>query len=415
MQFTNETARDAYRAEKARLEKFRAMNLSLDMSRGKPCAEQIELSLGLLDEYAKLAGTAKRYLNYGSLDGIPEAKALFASLCRVDPESEIMVCGNSSLNVMYDCLIRAMQYGVLGGTPLCRQPGELKWLCPVPGYDRHFAITESLGFKMINIPMDDFGPDMSVVEECVKDPAVKGIWCVPKYSNPHGCVYSAERIERFARLRPASPDFRAYWDNAYMLHDFNGRSELADVFAASKAFGSSDLFYMFGSTSKMTIAGAGVAWLCASRANISDMRKRLSVQTIGYNKLNQLAHVNFFESAGGIRAHMSRHAAILRPKFDLCQSVFAEELTGLCSWSKPDGGYFISLNVPAGLAKKTVALAKSIGVTLTPAGSAFPYRIDPNDSNIRIAPTYPSLADLGVAMRALCCCAKYVWAESLIT
>lgn len=414
MKFTPENAKKIYEQEKERYDSYKKLNLKLDMSRGKPNPEQLDVSDGLFEVFGtlkeKMNGTD--YRNYGLLDGIPEAKKLFAELSGVK-DTEIIVMGNSSLNVMYDTVQRAMQFGICGETPLNKQ-GKIKWLCPVPGYDRHFAITETFGIEMINIPMKGDGPDMDMVEELVKDESVKGIWCVPKYSNPQGIVYSDEIVERFAALKPAAKDFRIYWDNAYMIHYITKDVPLKNIFEAAKVHGNEDLVYMFGSTSKMTFAGAGIAWLCASEKNITDIKKYMGFQTIGYDKLNQLAHVLYFGNADGLRAHMAKHAAMLRPRFETVLSILDEELTELCKWNKPEGGYFIGIDLPKHTAKRAVGLAKEAGVTMTNAGATYPYRNDPDDSNVRIAPTYPSIDELKTAMKVFCCCVKIAWAEKYI-
>lgn len=414
MQFTPENAKKIYEQEKQRYDSYKGLNLRLDMSRGKPNTEQLDVSDGLFEVFGKLKeylGTVD-YRNYGFLDGIPESKKLFAELSGVK-ETEIIVMGNSSLNVMYDTVQRAMQFGVCGGEPFNKQ-GKIKWLCPVPGYDRHFAITETFGIEMINIPMKDDGPDMDMVEEYVKDESVKGIWCVPKYSNPQGIVYSDEVVERFAALKPAAKDFRIYWDNAYMIHYITKDVPLKNIFDAARAYGNEDLIYMFGSTSKMTFAGAGIAWLCASEKNVAAVKKYMTFQTIGHDKLNQLAHVSYFRNADGIKAHMKKHAEMLRPRFETVLEILDEELNGLCKWVKPDGGYFIGIDLPEFTAKRAVGLAKEAGVTMTAAGATYPYGKDPKDSNVRIAPTYPSTDELQTAMRVFCCCVKLAWAEKYI-
>ncbi len=414
MIYTPDKAKEIYENEKKRYDEFVSLGLNLDMSRGKPNKEQLDISDGMFDEIYRSKGIigSNDYRNYGILDGIPEAKKIFADLSGVT-ESQIIIMGNSSLNIMYDTVQRAMQFGVLGGVPFNKQ-GKIKWICPVPGYDRHFSVTEVFGIEMINVPMKSDGPDMDMIEELVKDESVKGVWCVPKYSNPQGIVYSDEVVERFAALKPAAKDFRIYWDNAYMIHYITEDVPLLNIFDAAKKYGNEDLIYMFGSTSKMTFAGAGVAWICASENNIADIKKYMGYQTIGFNKLNQLAHVLFFKSADGIREHMKKHAEMIRPRFDLVLNILDEELGGLCEWVKPAGGYFIGIDLPDFTAKRAVALSKAAGVTMTGAGATYPYKKDPRDRNVRIAPTYPSEEELAAAMRVFCCSVKLAWAEKIL-
>lgn len=391
----------------SRFEAFKAMNLKLDMSRGKPCKEQLDLSMGLLDALNSASNLVRKtdYRNYGGIDGVAELKKIFCELIGVS-ESEIIVGGNSSLNLMYDSVQRAMQFGVLGGVPLNKQ-SDNKWLCPVPGYDRHFAVTETFGFDLINVPMTDAGPDMDMVKALVKDPTVKGIWCVPKYSNPEGIVYSAETVKRMAALKPASPDFRIYWDNAYMIHSLTQEGDdLLNIFDEAKKAGNPDIVYIFGSTSKITFAGAGVAFIASSEANIAEIKKRMGIQTIGPDKINQYAHALFFGNAENLLNHMRKHEAIIKPKFDMVLKILSEELTGIASWKTPRGGYFISCDLPEGTAKKTIELCAEAGVKFTPAGSTYPYKHDPKDSNVRIAPTLPPIEELETAMRVFCVAAK---------
>ncbi|MBO5776671.1 MAG: aminotransferase class I/II-fold pyridoxal phosphate-dependent enzyme [Clostridia bacterium] len=402
--------------EQARYEEYKAMNLKLDMSRGKPCKEQLDLSMDMLDCINSKSNLVRKidYRNYGIADGIPELKELFGALLGGISKDEIIVAYNASLNLMYDTIQRAMQFGILGNTPWNKEE-KLKWLCPVPGYDRHFAITELFGFDMINVPCDDNGPDMDMIEELVKDPTVKGMWCVPKYSNPMGIIYSDEVVKRLAALKPAAKDFRIMWDNAYMVHSLYGQDQLLDIYAEAKKNGNEDIVYIFGSTSRVTFSGAGVAFMAGSKANMDDARKYMGKQTIGPDKLSQLMHATYFNSVESIYAHMEKHAAILRPKFEAVLEILEEEFwnTGIATWNKPRGGYFISCFLAEGTAKRTVALAKEAGVVFTGAGATYPYKNDPADSNVRIAPTLPPMDELITAMRIFCCCAKVAYLEKL--
>ncbi len=401
-------------------EAAKARGLKLDMSRGKPSSAQLDVSNALLDtidsheQYISSSGIDCR--NYGNLEGIPEARKLMGDLMEV-PAENVFVCGNASLNVMYDCVASSMLFGVMGSTPWCRLD-KVKFLCPVPGYDRHFKITESLGIEMINIPMTEDGPDMDMVEKLVsEDPAVKGIWCVPKYSNPQGYVYSDETVRRFASLKPAAEDFRIYWDNAYAIHYIYDESiRIPEILSECEKAGNPDIVYEFCSTSKISFAGSGISAMASSPANLEWIKKRLTVQTISYDKINQLRHVLYFKDGDGLRAQMKKHADFLRPKFDAVLEIFEEELggTGAGSWIKPLGGYFISFETPEGCAKKVVAKCREAGVVLTEAGAPFPYGIDPRDSNIRIAPSYPSLEELKEAARLFTLCVKIAAAEKLL-
>ena len=407
-ELTNERKQELLKQELARYEEFKAMDLKLDMSRGKPSKEQLDLSMGIFDvlnSSSSLKGK-QDYRNYGINDGIPEIKAIFTELLGIT-DDEIIVSGNASLVLMYDTIQRAMQFGVLGGEPWNKQ-GKIKWLCPVPGYDRHFAVTELFGIEMINVPMNDEGPDMDMVEELVKDPSVKGIWCVPKYSNPMGIIYSDEVVRRFAALKPAAEDFRIMWDNAYMVHALYGQDKMLDIFAEAKKYGNEDIVYMFGSTSKISFAGAGIAFIAGSKRNMDSLRKLINIQSIGPDKVSQYAHALFFKNADGIYAQMEKHAEILRPKFDAVLAILDEELgdTGIAKWNKPRGGYFVSCFLKKGTAKRTVQLAKEAGVTFTGAGATYPYKNDPDDSNLRIAPTLPPIDELRTAMKIFCCAAK---------
>ena len=399
----------------------KAKGLALDMSRGKPSAKQLDVSLGLLDtinsssDLKALDGTDCR--NYGVLDGIPEAKKLMADMMGTTPE-HVIIYGNASLNIMYDQVSRAYTHGILGNTPWCKLD-KVKFLCPVPGYDRHFAITERFGIEMINIPMSESGPDMGMVEEYVsKDASVKGIWCVPKYSNPQGYTYSEETVKRMAALKPAAEDFRIFWDNAYVIHDLydDNKDEIADIISECEKAGNPDMVFEFASTSKVSFPGSGIAALATSANNIADIKKQLTIQTIGHDKLNQLRHVRFFKDINGLKEHMRKHAEFMRPKFEAVESVLEEELGGLGigSWTEPKGGYFISFEALDGCAKAIVAKCKEAGVKLTGAGATFPYGKDPKDSNIRIAPSFPTPEEMKQAADLFVLCVKLVSVEKLL-
>ena len=399
----------------------KAKGLALDMSRGKPSAKQLDVSLGLLDtinsssDLKALDGTDCR--NYGVLDGIPEAKKLMADMMGTTPD-HVIVYGNASLNIMYDQISRAYTHGILGNTPWCKLD-KVKFLCPVPGYDRHFAITERFGIEMINIPMSESGPDMGIVEEYVsKDASVKGIWCVPKYSNPQGYTYSEETVKRMAALKPAAEDFRIFWDNAYVIHDLydDNKDEIADIISECEKAGNPDMVFEFASTSKVSFPGSGIAALATSANNIADIKKQLTIQTIGHDKLNQLRHVRYFKDINGLKEHMRKHAEFMRPKFEAVESVLEEELGGLGigSWTEPKGGYFISFEAMDGCAKAIVAKCKEAGVKLTGAGATFPYGKDPKDSNIRIAPSFPTPEEMKQAADLFVLCVKLVSVEKLL-
>ncbi len=390
-----------------RYEEFKSSNLSLDMTRGKPCAEQLDLSNGMLslpgeETYTDSAGTDCR--NYGGLDGIREAKKLFGDILGIEPEG-VIIGGNSSLTLMYEALVRALLFGVPGGSGPWKDGGSLKFLCPSPGFDRHFSMTQHLNFELISIDMNDDGPDMEQVEAVASsDPSVKGIWCVPKYSNPTGVIYSDEVVERLATFRTAAPDFRVIWDNAYAEHSLSGETDsLRNIMDVCRENGTEDRVLMFASTSKITHAGAGVSAIAGSQANVADVKKHLTMQTIGPDKLNQLRHVQFLGDIHELRDHMREHARILKPKFDLVDKVLQRELGGMSSvdWTRPRGGYFVSLDVPDGCASKSVELAGEAGVKYTPAGATFPYGRDPRDRNIRIAPTFLPLEDIEPALEVL--------------
>lgn len=420
-----EMSKEELLQEKAALEaeyaKIKEMGLSLDMSRGKPAAEQLDLSMGILDTVdAKSVvksenGTDLR--NYGVLDGIPEAKKLIGDMVGAKPEN-VIVYGNSSLNIMYDQIARAEIFGIFGNTPWSKLD-KVKFLCPVPGYDRHFAITEEFGIEMINIPMTEDGPDMDMVEQYVNnDAAVKGIWCVPKYSNPQGVVYSDETVRRFANLKPAAADFRIFWDNAYVVHHLyeDNQAQILNILDECEKAGNPDIVFQFCSTSKVSFPGAGIAAISASAANIADIKKKLTIQTIGHDKINQLRHVKFFKDQKGIQEHMMKQAAIIRPKFEMVEEMLTEEIAsrGIGTWMHPLGGYFISFEALEGCAKKIVEKCKEAGVVLTGAGSPYPYKKDPKDSVIRIAPTYPSMDELKEAAKVFTVVVRLVSVDKLL-
>ena len=402
-------------------DEIKAQGLALDMSRGKPAPDQLDLSMKMMEVLAGDADlkceTGVDCRNYGVIDGIPEAKRLLGEMSEVEPEN-IIIYGNSSLNVMFDTIARSYSHGVMGNTPWCKLD-KVKFLCPVPGYDRHFRITEFFGIEMINIPMSPEGPDMDMVEKYVnEDPTVKGIWCVPKYSNPQGYTYSEETVKRFAHLKPAAPDFRIYWDNAYSIHHLydDNQDFLLEILDECAKAGNPDIVYKFTSTSKVSFPGSGIAAVAASKANLDDFRKYMTVQTSGHDKLNQLRHVRFFKDINGLHEHMRKHADILRPKFEMVLATLDKELNGLGigEWTKPHGGYFISFDAMEGCAKAIVAKAKEAGVVMTGAGATYPYGNDPKDSNIRIAPSYPSIEELGKAAEVFVLCVKLVSVEKLL-
>ena len=392
-------------------------NLSLDLSRGKPNAEQLDVSQGLLSypvtkEDCMEGGFDCR--NYGILDGMPSAQRLFADIYGI-PANYISIGGNSSLQLMYDTLSRAMLFGVKGSLrPWCQESG-LKWICVTPGYDRHFKITEVLGFELIGVKMTENGPDMDEVERLVRDPKVKGIWCVPKYSNPTGNTYSDETVRRLASMECAAPDFRIMWDNAYAVHDFNENGDrLLDIFAEAEKCGNLDRVFYFASTSKITFPGAGVSILAASPANLDQMRPYLSTQTIGYDKINQIRHVKYLKNAECAHAHMMQLAELIGKKFDITLAALSElDGLGIAEWSRPNGGYFISLDVMSGCAKRVFELMKNAGVTLTPVGATFPYGKDPEDKNLRLAPTYPTDDELKLACEILVVAVKLAALEKI--
>ena len=396
--------------------------LNLNMSRGKPEKGQLDMGMGLMSvlgadcDMKSEDGTDCR--NYGELDGIMEAKVLMAGIMGVRNPEDVILFGNGSLSTMYDAVCRSFVKGVLGSTPWCKLD-HVKFLCPAPGYDRHFAITELFGIEMITIPMTPAGPDMDLVEKYVsEDPAVKGIWCVPKYSNPQGYTYSDETVRRFAALKPAAKDFRIYWDNAYSIHDLydDKKDELLEILSECEKAGNPDMVYEFSSLSKVTFSGAGIAAFASSKANVEETKKFMSIMTIGYDKINQLRHVRYFKNVEGLKAHMQKHAAILRPKFEAVLGILDKELGGLGigEWTKPLGGYFISFEAMEGCAKAIVAKCREAGVVMTGAGATFPYGKDPKDSNIRIAPTFPNAQELEAAAELFVLCVKLVSVEKLL-
>ena len=417
-------SREALRQLQAQLQQryegYKAQGLKLNMARGKPSAEQLDLSMGLLDILNSnsdlRASTGDDCRNYGLADGLPEMRQLFADMMGLDAD-HIIVGGNSSLNMMFDAISCCMTHGFPGSKPWSQQ-GHLKFLCPSPGYDRHFAVTEYFGFELITVPMLETGPDMDMVESLVSsDPAIKGIWCVPKYSNPMGITFSDETVRRFAALKPAAPDFRIFWDNAYCVHDLTDTPDhLLNLWEECRKCNSVDLPIFFASTSKITFPGAGVAAMGASEKNLKVFREHYKYQTIGPDKINQLRHLAFLKDIDGVHAQMQKHRAIIEPKFHVVEETLQRELGGkdVATWTNPNGGYFISVDVLDGCAKRTVALCKEAGVTLTGAGATFPYHKDPNDRNIRVAPTFPPIEELKVAADLFCLCVQLAACEKLL-
>ena len=419
-----EMSKEELASLKEQLEKvykeYQGKNLKLNMARGKPSPEQLDLSLPMMDilnsksDYTCADGDVR---NYGVLTGIKEARELMGQMMDA-PADNIIMYGSSSLTLMYDTVSRSYSHGVMGNTPWCKLD-KVKFLCPVPGYDRHFAITESFGIELINIPLHDDGPDMDMVEQYVNnDETVKGIWCVPLYSNPSGQSYSDEVVKRFAHLKPAAKDFRIFWDNAYCVHhlDPDHPDHVLDILSECEKAGNPDMVYKFGSTAKVTFPGAGISAIAASKANLEDMKKQMNVQMISHDKINQLRHVRFFKDLDGIKAHMRKQAAILRPRFEAVDEILTRELGGLeiGTWTKPHGGYFVSFDSLDGCAKAIVAKCKDAGVVMTGAGATYPYGKDPHDSNIRIAPSFPSLDELKMAAEIFCVCVKLVSIDKLL-
>lgn len=397
---------------------YKKQGLKLDMSRGKPCTEQLDLSDGLFSHTDKLfSDDGFDCRNYGLLDGIKEMKVLFSELFNVATD-ELIIGGNSSLNLMYDLIAKAFNHGLNGFEKPWSKLDKIKFLCPSPGYDRHFAITELFGVEMIVVPIKKDGPDMDMIEAIVaEDESIKGMWSIPMYSNPTGITYSDEVVKRLAYMKTKASDFTIIWDNAYGLHHlYDTQDKLADIMALCREAGNPDRVYMFSSTSKVTFPGAGVAFMASSKANIEHIKKLISKQTIGYNKINMLLHTRFLKNAENVREHMKKHAEIIRPKFEAVNEILEKNLSGkgVASWNKPNGGYFISLDVYEGCARKTVQLAKEAGVIFTPAGATFPYGEDPRDSNIRIAPTYPPVSELRTAIEVLCVCVELAALDKIL-
>lgn len=420
----SEMTKEQLKAEREEVNKqyqqLKSLGLKLNMARGKPNKDQLDLSMGMLDALSGEDLVGEEGIdcrNYGVLDGVIEAKRLLSAMieCSVD---QIIIYGNSSLNVMYDTVARSMTHGVMGSTPWAKLD-KVKFLCPVPGYDRHFAITEFFGIEMINVPLNEDGPDMDMVEDLVsKDDSIKGIWCVPKYSNPSGVTYSDETVRRFANLKPAAKDFRIYWDNAYCIHHLyeDRQDHILEILHECEKAGNPDMVYKFCSTSKVTFPGSGIAAIASSKANLEFIKKQMSIQTIGHDKINQLRHVKFFGDFNGMLEHMKKHADIIRPKFEAVLEALDTELAPLdiAKWTHPNGGYFIALDTIEGCAKRVVALCKEAGVSMTNAGATYPYGKDPKDSNIRIAPTYPTTEELKQACEVFVTCVKLATLDKML-
>lgn len=417
-ELSREQAVELYDELKQQYAGYAAMNLKLDMSRGKPCPEQLDLSNDILEQkitdFRDANGLDVR--NYGELTGIIDMKKIFARMLDVD-DASVVVAGNSSLNLMYDIISLAMNTGLARSPKPWSRCDKIKFLCPSPGYDRHFRVTEHFGFELINVPMDENGPDMDMVEELVQDESVKGIWCVPVFSNPNGAIYSDEVVRRLATMKTAAPDFLIMCDNAYCVHLlYDELPQTLSIYNEAVKAGNPDRVFQFASTSKMTFAGSGVSCLSASKDNLDIYLKVLAVQTIGYDKVNMLMHAKYLRSYEHIVEHMKKHAAILRPKFQMVDKILHEKLDGLgiATWTEPKGGYFINITSLKGTAKRIVELCGKVNVKLTPAGAAFPYGIDPDDAQIRFAPSYPSLEELRIASELLCLCAKMAALEQII-
>lgn len=405
----------------AAYEDAKGKGLKLDMSRGKPAVSQLDMTMDFMDALNSQSDMKTQegvdVRNYGAMDGIPEAKKLMGDIMGVAPEN-VIVCGNASLTIMYDTISRSMTHGVLGETPWCKLD-KVKFLCPAPGYDRHFAVTQHFGIEMITVPMTHQGPDMDMVEKLTaQDESIKGIWCVPKYSNPQGYSYSDETVRRFANLKPAAKDFRIFWDNAYVVHHLydDEQDEILEILGECEKAGNPDMVYEFCSTSKITFAGAGISAVASSKANLDAFRKSMTIQTIGHDKVNQLRHVRYFKDVEGVKAHMRKQAEHMRPKFEAVLEVLDRELSGLGigSWTHPKGGYFISFDAMEGCAKAIVAKCKEAGMILTGAGASYPYGIDPRDSNIRIAPSFPTSEEMKMATDLFVLCVKLVSVEKLL-
>ena len=411
--------REEYEAVKAELDGWKAKGLKLNMARGKPSRAQLDMVADLLDILPSSADCEDDGIdvrNYGELAGIPAARKLFADILGCRP-SQVFIGGVASLNLMYDTISKAMTHGLLHSEKPWSQQGKLKWLCPAPGYDRHFKVTQSFGFELVTVPMTPTGPDMDLVEELIRDPSVKGMWNVPKYSNPDGIIYSAETVERLAKMKPAAPDFLLMWDNAYCIHEFDGDFvPFPDILSLCKKYGNADMPFEFASTSKITFPGAGISCFACSEANMDYMLSLLGIQIISHDKINQLRHVRYLQSREHTLELMKKHAAHMGPKFALVLDTLEREITplGIAEWCRPKGGYFVSVNTADGLAKRTLALCAEAGVVMTNAGATFPYGVDPRDRNIRVAPSLPPLSELKDAMAVFCLCLRLAALEQLL-